>query len=80
MSECTVAELKTICSAIEHHTKQSWFKSGTLKSVNVNTIVRAFGSTTTVPEESTHKVNSPNVFSTRETFNFGSQLFEERNL
>ena len=39
MSECTVAELKTICGVIEHHTKRSWFKSGTLKSVIVNTIV-----------------------------------------
>ena len=63
MSECTVAELKTICGVIEHHTKRSWFKSGTLKSVIVNTIVRAFGGTATVPEESIRKVHRPNVFS-----------------
>ena len=39
ISECTVAELKTICCVIEHHTIRSWFKSGTLRSVIVNTIV-----------------------------------------
>ena len=63
MLDCTLTELKTICRVIEHHTKRSWFVSGALKSVNVNTIVRAFGSNETVSEESSRRGNILNVFS-----------------
>ena len=63
MSECTVAELKTISGVLEHHTKRRWFNAGVLKSVNINAIVRAFGGTCTVPEESTRKTSNVILFS-----------------
>ena len=58
MKKCTVAEIKTISGVMEHYTNRSWFSTGSLKAVNVNTIVRAFGGSNTVQEESIRKSNA----------------------
>ena len=58
MKQCTVAEIKTICGVLEHHTKRKRFVSTSVKAVNVNILVRAFGSERTVPEENTRHGNN----------------------
>ena len=62
MKKCTVAEIKTICGVMEHYTRRCWFSTGSLKAVNVNTIVRAFGGNRTVQEESVRKSTAVHCF------------------
>ena len=62
LKNCTVAEIKTICGVIEHHTKRKWFISGAVKAVNVNVIVLAFGGSKTVAEESARRQSVAPVF------------------
>ena len=51
MKKCTVAEIKTISGVMEHYTNRSWFSAGSLKAVNVNTIVWAFDRSNTARRE-----------------------------
>ena len=62
MKKCMVAEIKTISGVMEHYTNRSWFSAGSLKAVNMNTIVRAFGRSNTVQEESVRKSNATQYF------------------
>ena len=79
MKKCTVAEIKTICGVMEHYTKRSWFSTGSLKAVNVNSIVWAFGGSNTVQEESIRKSTATQYFEPEISF-FSSRLHEESNL